>query len=88
MVDSKELFEFQERIAKRTRKVEHELREKVEFNKSLEKSFSVIRENLELYEVQYDTLNNLSEVLSNVMKQEELSTIERELKKFVDNFWN
>lgn len=88
MVDSKELFEFQERIAKRARKVEHELREKVEFNKSLEKSFSVIRENLELYEVQYDTLNDLSEVLSSVMKQEDISTIERELKKFVDNFWN
>lgn len=87
MVDFKELSEFQDRVMKKARRVERELRERIEFSKSVEKSFSVIKENLEFYEVQYDTLNDLSEVLSNVMNQEELQTIERELKHFADNFW-
>lgn len=85
---SKETFEFQERVLSRARRAKKELSEEFEFSKSLEKNFSTIIEYIEVYELSYDTLGNIAEVLSKIRNQKELSTVEKEIKNLLSNFWD
>lgn len=87
-ISSKELFEFQNSTLKMYRKAIRSVRERFEPSKTLDKHIDAVLENLETYEIMYDTLIKVREVCSEIMKSEELSTIEGEMKVLLDTFWN
>ena len=87
-VNGKELFEFQNSTIKAFHKSVRELKERFELSKTLDKQIETIKHNLDTYEIMYDTLLRIREVGSEIMKSEELETIEREVKVLNDTFWD
>lgn len=74
-------------VAKKFSKAERTLREQFTFTKTLDKQFETIGSNIETYELMFDTLTQILEVLARVMKSNELLTIEGEMKVLNDTFW-
>lgn len=87
MENIKELYEFQEATIKQFRKAVKSVSERFTASKTLDRHIETILSYLDTYEVMYDTLINVREVSSKVMKSEELVTIEGEMKVLVDTFW-
>lgn len=87
MYNLKELYEYQENSAKHFRKAIRLSREKFEFNKATEKHISNIESHLETYEIMSNTLVKVRESSSKIMKSEELSEVEKEIKFLNDKFW-
>ena len=88
MISSKELFEFQNSTNKMYRKATSSVRERFDLSKTLEKQINTVQEYLDIYEIMYDTLIKVREVSSKIMKSEELSTIEGEMKLLNETFWD
>ena len=87
MENIKELYEFQESTIKQFRKAVKNVSERFTASNSLNRQIETILSYLETYEIMYDTLINIREVSSKVMKSEELVTIEGEMKVLIDTFW-
>lgn len=88
LVDSKELFEFQNATIKHYKKAINDIRERFEVGKTLDKQIETILSYLETYEIMYDTLNKVREFSSECTRSKELEAIEGEMKVLNDTFWN
>ena len=85
---SRETHDYQVLIIKRFSKARREIEEKFELSKQTIKYFDTVGNYLDTYLIVYDSLLKISEVLSTIMKSNELETVEREMKVLHDTFWD
>lgn len=69
-------------------KASRSVKERFEISKTLERQVETIQSHLDTYLIMYDTLIKVREVSSQIMKSEELATIEGEMKVLNDTFWD